>query len=329
MSDCCTHITPGLQVNIQKYDPSGTLSLQNTFARELRRRFLNVEKAIIAAVVTQDCFGLKEKKLVVHAKNNTTIPDKNQFDFPRSADKVAEFNKWLQRQLEREILEVTDMRRVGSGVEASWTNKYITDSYKRGLIRSQYDLKKVGLSIPSGTQAIGVDALMSTPLHVDRLGLLFTRTFSDLKGITAAMDTQISRVLAQGIADGDNPRLLARKLLSTINGTGMGDLGITDTLGRFIPARTRAELLARTEIVRAHHQAMIQEYRNWGVLGVTVNVEWVAGKDNRVCEKCQELDGKIFTLDEIENKIPAHPRCRCSIVAKFVKEDKKKVKTKS
>jgi hypothetical protein len=78
---------------------------------------------------------------------------------------------------------------------------------------------------------------------------LFTRVFSDLKGITSAMDAQISRVLAQGIADGDGPALLARKLVATINGTKMGDLALTDTLGRFIPATRRAMILARTEII--------------------------------------------------------------------------------
>ena len=32
---------------------------------------------------------------------------------------------------------------------------------------------------------------------------------------------------------------------------------------------------------------------------------------DRVCPKCEALDGKIFTLDEIEPMIPLHPQCRC------------------
>jgi len=125
------------------------------------------------------------------------------------------------------------------------------------------------------------------------------------------MDQLISRILAQGIADGDNPRLLARKLVAVIDGTGAGELGITDSLGRFIPAARRAEILARTEIIRAHHQAMIQEYMNWGVEGVTILAEWKTAGDHRVCERCEAHEGETFTLEVAMNMIPLHPQCRC------------------
>lgn len=169
-------------------------------------------------------------------------------------------------------------------------------------------------------------AINGNVFHVDRLGLIYTRVFEDLKGITNAMDAQISRVLAQGLADGDGPRLLARKLVATINGTNMGDLGITDTLGRFIPAKRRAEMLARTEVIRAHHLASIQEYRNFGVLDIKVMGEWRTAGDDRVCEKCASLEKRIFTLDEIEPMIPLHPNCRC-IALPYVEElNKYKIK---
>lgn len=143
---------------------------------------------------------------------------------------------------------------------------------------------------------------------VHNCGLLFTRTYNDLKGITDTMSSQISRVLAQGMADGDGARMIARKLIQTINGQGES-LGITDTLGRFIPAQRRALMLARTEIIRAHHMGMIQEYRNWGVIGVQVLAEWKTAGDDKVCEFCSSMEGKTFTLDEIEPMIPAHPNC--------------------
>ena len=172
-------------------------------------------------------------------------------------------------------------------------------------------MKKQGANIPD----IGTDtqfvAGFGMPLHLDRLGVLYTRVFSELKGITAQMDQQISRILAQGLADGDNPRLLARKLVAVINGDGVDQLGLRDSLGRFIPAQRRAEILARTEIIRAHHQAMIQEYMNWGVEGVTILAEWKTAGDHRVCERCEALEGETFTLEVAMNMIPLHPQCRC------------------
>ena len=176
-----------------------------------------------------------------------------------------------------------------------------------------------GVNVPSVEDSGCILNIVSSPFHIERLGLIFTRFYSDLKGITDVMESQISRILAQGIADGDGPRLLARKLVSAINGTGVGDLGITDTLGRFIPAMRRAEILARTEMIRAHHLATIQEYRNWGLLNIRVKAEWKTAGDDRVCSKCSSLEGQIFTLDEIEPMIPLHPQCRC-IALPYIEE---------
>jgi very-short-patch-repair endonuclease len=98
-------------------------------------------------------------------------------------------------------------------------------------------------------------------------------------------------------------------MVAAINGKGMGDLGLVDSLGRFIPARRRAEILARTEIIRAHHYANVNEYKTWGAFGVSVVAEFRTAGDDRVCEECAALEGKIFTLDEILPMIPIHPQC--------------------
>lgn len=283
-----------------RYDPTRTTSLRNVFVRELNRRFRKLTRAIRQEVDEEDGFGLRGGMLI-----------QQRFAFPRSTDKVDAFMRWFRDQVDRGIISEISLTQVGSGVEGVWTNRYVYDSYKRGVIRARYELQKAGFGIPSIEQTGGIEISMATPFHIDRLGLLYTRTYSELKGITAAMDTQISRILAQGIADGDNPRLLARKLVSTINGTGMGELGITDTLGRFIPAQRRTQILARTEVIRAHHQATIQEYQNWAVEGVVVQAEWWTAGDERVCGQCSQLQGEIFKLEEAMNMIPLHPQCRC------------------
>ena len=139
-----------------------------------------------------------------------------------------------------------------------------------------------------------MSSVFNAPIHVDRIGLLYTRTFSELKGITQAMDQQISRVLAQGIAEGRNPREIARILNNRVDKIGI----------------TRARALARTEIIRAHHQATIAEYKQFGVEGVKVKAEWLTAGYG-VCPECSDLEGRVFTLDKIEGMIPLHPNCRC------------------
>jgi SPP1 gp7 family putative phage head morphogenesis protein len=290
-------------------DPTHTLTLRRAFVRDMNRRFAELMKVIKEAIVDQDCFGLQ-----VQTYAALTPPTPQQFNFPRTADKVEAFMEWLRRQIDKGLLETATYQRIGTAMESAWTDIYIQDSYKRGIQRARSEMRKAGYAIPSADPFNTVEAIMSTPFHVDRVGLVYTRTFSKLKGITTAMDAQISEVLAQGLVDGDNANVLAKKLLSTITGAGNAELGITDTLGRYIPARRRAQTLARTEVVRAHHQANIQEYKNWGVEGVEVIAEFVTAGDDRVCTECAGYHGNRYTLEVAENLIPVHPNCRCIVI---------------
>lgn len=293
------------ELHTYQYDPTRTTTLRNAFVRNMRRRFNELTQAITQAIVEEDCFGISVKTQQV------TTPGREAFNFPRSQDKVNAFLEWLRRQEHRGILETGTFTRIGEAAEEPWTNIYILDSYKRGVQRARYEMQRVGYSIPGIEASGGIDIIMSQPIHVDRVGLLYSRVFEDLKGITSQMDTQISRVLSRGLVDGDNPRLLARKLVATVNGKGAGELGITDELGRYIPARRRAEILARTECVRSHHTANMAEYRNWQAEGIKIRAEWVTAGDSRVCDECAGMEGRTFTLDEAEHMIPRHPQCRC------------------
>ncbi len=291
-----------------KYDPTHTTVLRNTFTRAMNRRFTELEKVIVEAVVKQDCLGLDKRSIT----NQQMIPPGyHAFDFTRSSERVEAFMKWLQLQVDRGVLSIQQFQQIGSSVEAAWTNMYVADSYKRGIIRARYEMIAGGMNIPSIDDSGGIDVVFSTPFHLERVGLLFTRVFTELKGVTDDMANKIAQILSQGMIDGDGARLIARKMLATIEGTEAGTLGLTDKLGRFITAKRRAEMIARTETIRAFHLAAIQEYRNWGVLGIRVVAEWVTAKDDRVCERCSSMEGKIFTLDEIEPLIPRHPLCRC------------------
>jgi hypothetical protein len=85
-------------------------------------------------------------------------------------------------------------------------------------------------------------------------------------------------------------------------------------------------MLARTEVIRAHHLATIQEYRNYGVEGIHVQGEWKTAGDMRVCDICASMEGQVFTLDQIEKMIPAHTMCRC-LALPAVRNVEKKITT--
>ena len=326
MCNTCNEIevhTHGIQVNVDSIDPTRTLSLRSAWVRDSNRRFNELAATVKNAIVNQDVLGLNEGTFAAFpgtfSVNLLDTPPQGAFAFPRSEDKVKGFMRWLKRQEQKGILEIETVSQIGGVNEAPWSNKYVRDSYKRGVLRARRELNKGGFAnVPTIEASGGIDIVMGTPFHVDRLGLLYTRTFNELEGISNAMDREISRILAQGIADGDGPRLLARKMTAAINGTGLGDLSMRELTGRpFMPARRRAEILARTEVIRAHHVATIQEYKAWAVEGVIVVAEFVTAGDDRVCQQCNDLAGNgplpcgAYPLDVIEPMIPVHAQCRC------------------
>ena len=45
-------------------------------------------------------------------------------------------------------------------------------------------------------------------------------------------------------------------------------------------------------------------------------VQWITERDSRVCEVCAPRDGVVYAAEDAP-ELPAHPRCRCGLVAVF------------
>ena len=158
-----------------------------------------------------------------------------------------------------------------------------------------------------------------TPEGIDKLA---TRVFTLVD--TDALDfmTNYNLVLA-----GDVNRELADGIKRVVMGgiaTGKGVEDIVRDLGRvvkdpesfryagskvFTKAQYRMEVIARTEVLRAHNQGRIKFHDQVGVR----KLEWMTMEDERVCPICGPLDGKVFDTNRFPQQ-PAHPNCRCTSV---------------
>lgn len=74
-------------------------------------------------------------------------------------------------------------------------------------------------------------------------------------------------------------------------------------------SEANAYRLMRTETAHAQIYAQRQRYKE---LGFT-RARWIASPS--CCDRCQEHDGEIYSIDKIANLLPAHPNCRCSFSA--------------
>lgn len=318
---------PGVFFLVNSIDPTKTITLRQRFVKEMRQRFTLLMRDINTAIIDLDVLAILPSSniLFFNAVNLTT----RQFNFPLSDQRIEAFVNWLREKNKEYILSgkrtgiqiITDrLSSNPSEARASWMNSYIDSAYQQGIRRARQELRKQGVEIDEGQ--LGQDPIkvaFNGPLHADRIGLIYTRAYSSLKAITTEMESAVSDVLAMGMAEGKGPREIARLLNKTI--TGMGEsLDIIDSLGRKIDSQRRAEILARTEVIRAHHSANIGEYRAAGAMGIKVQVEYLTAGDSRVCPRCSPLNGKIYTIDEAEHLIPVHPQCRCVAIPYIPKD---------
>lgn len=285
-------------------DPAGVLKLQMKYERALFKRFNEIEKKITAAIVQQDCFGLSNEITVMQ----TPLPTFREFNFSTNTQKVTAFIEWLNKLINEKLLYLAVGGDIGN-VNEFWGNVYIMEAYKKGTNDIRFDLRQQGVY-----DFKDIDAVFNNPIHLERIGTVFLRNYEQLKAISNDMSKLISQVLAEGLMVGDNPRVIAKTLLEVIEKKGIGNIDLIDKLGRFIPSKRRAEILARTEIIRAHIEGAVAECIRMGYKEGQIFAEYIAGYDDRVCDECSRLHLQVFTLEEIRGLIPMHPQCRCTFV---------------
>lgn len=100
-----------------------------------------------------------------------------------------------------------------------------------------------------------------------------------ISGINETTRQSLMTSLSEGFDDGESIDKLSQRVTDIF--AEAGDL--------------RAEMIARTEALRASNAATVEAYRQSEVV---VAKEWLAEMDNRTCPFCEELDGKVILLDD-------------------------------
>lgn len=329
------------QVSLTTRDKDPTLSgpIIRRMCTDSDNRFRELAQLIRQAIVDLDVFGLKSKgekgqrdsdvqvnrdsQETKNRKGRYSLPKREAWSQRRTPQKVRLFMKWLRDQEAKGVLE--QKRGAPKDVNGSrlWANLYLESNYRRGIQETYSQVKRTANRNKEIRDGLGrrwrqpvadfADSAFNQPIHADRVGMLYTRAFTDLEGITSTMDAQVSDVLSQGLIDGRNGEDLAREVINRVT-------GLTSTEGqrrRGISAMQRARTLARTELILAHQQAALNTMTEASnKLGEQVYAQWKTALDDRVRPAHQERHDKVFDRVEVESLL-GEPNCRCGVVAYF------------
>ncbi len=235
--------------------------------------------------------------------------------FQSDPQKVESFRRWISTQVEADILVAA-----GGDIDKAYWTSFVEEGYKKGAGRAFDDVRKPALASGQeqldffrGTKDEFLRQTFGRPVAIEKVKLLAGRVFNDLKGVTDEMSTKMTRALTQGLAQGQNPREIARAMIKD-------GIGFTKRRG----VQSRALTIARTEIIRAHAEGQLDALENLGVEEVGVMVEWSTAGDDRVCPLCQPLESTVLKIKEARGILPRHPNCRCSFIPANVGESKTK-----
>lgn len=98
---------------------------------------------------------------------------------------------------------------------------------------------------------------------------------------------------------------------------------LADEIADIIGDPARAEVIARTETMRASNEGQLEAWdqaTEAGLLTGDESKEWIVTPDDRLCPICAPMEGETAGLaedfdvdgDKIDGP-PAHPNCRCTI----------------
>lgn len=258
-------------------DPTATQTRRRRWTSSFNARWRRV-RGSIRRTIQADRFGLDQRD---------------------EAAVLAEFETWLTRQLDDEVLDGTSLRNVRNGLHH--TGPEIRDGYEAGLRRADQALRAADYEVPDTTPAQAVNQ----PVHRNEIERAYVRSYQDLQTTGADTRQAVMRELDELLSGTDDPS--TDELVDSLNDR-------IDAVGQ-----TRTSMLTHSYIVEGANRAALRRYQQAGVetVGIDPEVKWKTAQDERVCAECAALADDEYLIEDVFNgdaPMPVrstHPRCRC------------------
>ena len=138
--------------------------------------------------------------------------------------------------------------------------------------------------------------------------------FDEIADLTIRQKGKLRQVMVQGFEQDMSMRQLSNKIKDDVKIKPL-ERRRTNPDGSVtvfqVNEQRRADMIARTESVRAANNGALEYFKKEGVKAV----EWYAHMDERTCPVCDAFNGSRFTTEEAlgDGLLPAHTLCRCEM----------------
>ena len=181
----------------------------------------------------------------------------------------------------------------------------LKESYEKTFEQgSKFGADKLGIGFEIGTKAIvrlpTPEIAISFSLN-DPAVIAFIKSQSEVvgKSITLSLSKQLRVNMRKGIEKGETNKQIAERLKKTV-----GFHGVHDSRGRLITKKTRALMIARSEVATSFNVGAVNSYR---ISELVKSVAVFDGDDFDAA--CSSANGQTWSLARAENNPLEHPNC--------------------
>lgn len=228
-------------------DPANQKSNLRRAQVELKKRFERINKAVKKLVSEQkDIQSVSASNRMAFwwplnangDRTNEVIANKTFYSYDISTERYDSINDFIERLLRNELLDSISGQRPQNWFYQSYLSSAYNDAI-RDTIQSTKNMAEpeiVGDEIAMMIRQLDADAF--NPQQVQSLGLVYSRVFNEMKGLTDSMKVDLSETLTRGMASGLGIRQITQDVAKRV-GVGF----------------SRAQRISRTEILGAYRTA--------------------------------------------------------------------------
>lgn len=280
--------------------PTQTIGINNTADKKLKASMRRVQNQVLALMnrIPKERIGADQAGIIFNAEAT--------YKYMVTPALLGQMPSEIGRIIEQQLLE---------GGNYDWyMYEAVQASSDTGASAEVVNLQ--AQTTPVEYPVTVQSAILAAP-HQARVELAKARVFEEMQNLSSEMKTNLSRVLSDGMANGDSPRVIARQIYNTIGLPEWND-------GSDKASYARALRIARTEINESHRRAKKGERQQARQIGLNVGVmhlsallattrRWHAKRHGWVGTEQEEE----AWFDEKNNRI----NCRCSVLAVVLDEN--------
>lgn len=279
-------------------NPTQTRGIEKRWLKEINRRWARFTRAIIGELKV-----MNDASLAVSRLDAPRILGNAALGIDASQARI--YMDFVQTQINLLLMETPQ--------SPNWQAKYQVESYKKSLDMFSAQLRIQGesalattfeqqaatlLSPFTATPSIGAVAVAASPIHRDALEFVFTRGYDSLDNWTSKLQTEVRQIVFDSISTGEGFEHTSKQIRL-----------------RTEVSKSRAKLIAQTEVNQAYGIAQINEARRTEeILEEPVQLRWLTKRDGKVRDLHAKWHGTVTSPDETQRRKNVSPyNCRCGL----------------